>query len=137
MHNEFWEIFRIIGGGLLGVSLAVFLKLQDITNANDNLNFWQTLSLFWRKCWASYFASIITVITYAVTHENWITLFTGDTNSHSIVSKIIGFVVLVGFLVGFLAQYGAYKYLLPKIDGILKGWGSTPNSTDNKPNLKP
>lgn len=130
--NEFLEILKITGTGLLGVFLAMFFKMQDITNANDNLNLKQVAALFFRKCWASYGASITTVLLYAITHENWIELFTGEKESHSIVTKIMGMVMLMGALVGFLAQYGAYRYLLPKVDKILKTWGG-----DEQPPAQP
>jgi hypothetical protein len=126
--NETKEILQIIGCGLLGIFLAMFFKMQDITNANENLNFKQVAALFFKKCWASYGASITTVLIYAITHENWATLFTGENESasHSLISRLIGMVMLMGVFIGFLAQYGAYRFLLPKIDKALKVWGGEP-----------
>ena len=124
------EALQIIGTGLLGVFLAMFFKMQDITNANENLDFKQVAALFFKKCWASYGASITTVLLYAITRNNWIELFVKPSESHSIVDKILGMVTLMGAAVGFLAQYGAYRFLLPKVDKLLKAWGG--ESEDRK-----
>jgi hypothetical protein len=124
------EALQIIGTGLLGVFLAMFFKMQDITNANENLDFKQVASLFFKKCWASYGASITTVLLYAITRDNWIELFVKPSESQSMISKILGMVMLMGALVGFLAQYGAYRFLLPKVDKLLKAWGG--DSDDRK-----
>lgn len=123
MHNELNEIFGIIGCGLLGICTAMFLKMQDITNANDNLNFKQVASLYLKKAWASYGASFTVVVIYAITHESWIELFVGEKDSHSIVSKIIGMVMLMGVMVGFCMQYGYYRFALKKADAFMKSWG--------------
>ena len=124
------EALQIIGTGLLGVFLAMFFKMQDITNANENLDFKQVAGLFFKKCWASYGASITTVLLYAITRDNWIELFVKPSESQSMISKILGMVMLMGALVGFLAQYGAYRFLLPKVDKLLKAWGG--DSDDRK-----
>lgn len=125
MHNEITESLGIIGCGILGISLAVFFKMQDICDANDNLNLKQVAALFIKKCFPSYLASLTAVVLYAVTHESWIQIFTGqgEAASHPIVSKIIGMVMIMGAGVGFLTQYGVYRFALKRLDGILKAWG--------------
>lgn len=130
------EVLQIIGTGLLGVFLAMFFKMQDITNANENLDFKQVSYLFFKKCWASYGASVTTVLLYAITRNNWIELFVKPEESDSILNKVLGMVMLMGALVGFLAQYGAYRFLLPKVDKLLKAWGGESEykeNTENKP----
>jgi hypothetical protein len=134
MHNELSEIVGIIGCGGLGISAAMFLKMQDITNANDNLNFKQVAALYFKKAWASYGASLTVVVLYSVTHENWIEIFTGEKDSHSIVQKITGMVMIMGALVGFVMQYGYYRFFLKKADSFMKSWGG--NTEDRSKNTE-
>lgn len=153
MHNELTESLGIICCGILGISIAMFIKMQDITNANDNLNFKQVAALYFKKAWASYGVSVAAVILYAVTHENWIQIFTGEgeTKSHPIITQLIGMVMVMGAMVGFIFQYGYYKLVMKKVDSFMKNWGGNKQDrsrdteqkselSDSKPdlsNLKP
>lgn len=126
MHNEFTEILKIILCGLLGIGAAIGLKIQDINDSNENLNFKIASGLFFKKAFASVIFSACMVILYGATHEDWATLFTGEseTQSHSIITKLIGLVMIMGGLVGFVCQYGYYKFFLKKADRFMKAWGA-------------
>ena len=66
------ENAQIIGMGLLGITLIVFVKINDITSVNPNLSFWQTAGVFMKQAMASYLASITALFNYAFTKESWI-----------------------------------------------------------------
>jgi len=136
MSKEAWEIIGIIGSGMLGISFVMFIKMQEICDANDKLNMGQVVGLFFKKCWASYGASLTAVIFYSITHNNWVSLLTDSKNPTSTTSKVMTMTILMGALVGALVQYGAYRILLKRLDGLLKNWGTDKNGkTTDKPHM--
>lgn len=136
MGKEAWEIIGVIGSGMLGISFVMFIKMQEICDANDNLNMRQVATLFFKKCWASYGASFTVVVFYAITYENWIKLFTDVKNPTSTMSQVMSMIMLVSGGIGALVQYGAYKILLKRLDGLLKNWGvDRHGNTTDKPHM--
>jgi hypothetical protein len=132
--NEFLEVLGIFGCGVLGTSFIMFLKMQEICNANDLLNFRQVMMLYFKKCWATYAASLIMIVLYAVTHEDWIKIFTKKPDAHSVVTEYIGFVMIIGAAVGAAVQLGVQYIVLRRLDRILKTWGVDKNGKLYNPN---
>lgn len=129
MSQETKEIIVMIIMGILGVSVAMFIRMQKITDANDNLDLRQVVSLFIRKCWASYGASITGVIIFAFAHTEIVGFLANPDvkiPARKLVEALIVPVVLSSSVVGFLLQYGAYWALLSKLDAKLKRWSGNP-----------
>lgn len=125
--NELWQVIQIILIGIAAILLVIMLKVNDITSTNPNLNFWQVTKLFFSKAQASYFASLIAIIIYAATHEQWVVLVTNPgSDKHGFVEKAVGLVKVMAFFVGGGMQWGMYKFFLKKVDGIMKIWSGEP-----------
>lgn len=120
--NELLAILKILGVGLLAIGMVCMFKINDLTNINPNLNFWQVSKLFLNKAAPSYIASILALFIYAITRNDWAKLFIDGAVSPGFVQRLLGLQVVMAFFVGGGMQWGIYKVFLSKIDNIMKIW---------------
>ena len=64
--TEFLHCVLIIFVGLLTVALVVFVKINDLTAFNPNINYWPMARLFARKAAPSYLASFTALLIYSL-----------------------------------------------------------------------
>jgi hypothetical protein len=118
-----FPILLIFVVGFLGICLVVCFKINDLTDANPNTGFWQMVRLFIHKSQASYFSSIIALIIYTITKDDWPKLFlSGDQDVNKFIPRLLGLQTIMAFFVAGGVQYGIHKLFLKKVDAMLKIW---------------
>lgn len=124
--QEVVEFLKILGVGILAIALVIFIKINDITTENPNLNFWQVARLFMKKAVASYLASLTALILYGILHDDVTSIFIDGGVPNTLLERMIALQMFMGFLVAGAMQWGYYKFFLKKTDNIMKIWsGST------------
>lgn len=119
MSHFIHETLPLIEFGVGGIALMMFSKINDLNHKpeNDLLTFGQTMNKFFKKEWASYFASITLVIIAAATHDEWIVWFRPGGKLENVTEVPLG-VKLCMTLFGMIGHYILYKFLLGKLDKI-------------------
>lgn len=121
--SETMSVLYILLVGFLGILLVVCFKINDLTEANPNIGFWRMVKLFIHKSQASYFSSIIGLIIYAITREDWPKLFiSSDQDVSKFIPRLLGLQTIMAFFVSGGIQWGVHKLFLKKVDAILKIW---------------
>ncbi len=120
--SEELEILLMILMGCGGVLLVTLFQMQGINDSNPNLNWRQVVRLYFSRTWANTFASVMLVVLYSCTHEEWITFVANYAGipMHKLVSAIIKLVMIMSFMVGGACQYGIYKVVFRRIDLAMK-----------------
>jgi hypothetical protein len=139
--QELIVILKILGIGLGGILMMCFIKINDITQVNPNLNFWAVSRLFFSKAASSYIASIIAVFLYALSRDEWPKLFVTGNVTPGFVERLLGLQILMSFFVGTGMQFGIYKLFLKKVDNIMKIWAGNikyggPDESTPQPKIK-
>ena len=119
--EELWDVLQIMGVGILAIIGVIFTKIDDLNQSNPNFDFATARNMFMKKGKASYLASLTFLLIYALTHDQWATVFVGP-DSKGLVSRILGMQIVMGFFIAGGFQWGYYKFFMRKTDKILKNW---------------
>ena len=128
--SETLEIICMILIGWAGVAIVAAFQMQSINDSNPNVNIKQVIKMYFSKTFFNTIASMLVVVFYSLTHEEWIMLFSNNNTIpyDALIKAIIPFVMIVSFFVGGAFQYGIYKVIFRKIDLAMKRFD---------PNIKP
>lgn len=112
MNHFIHQTLPLIEFGLGGILLMILVKVNDLNHLpeNDLLTWRQVISKFFRKEWASYFASITLVVISACSHDEWLIWFTSGKLSELTSGIPLG-VKLAMTLWGMIGHYLLYKWL--------------------------
>lgn len=115
------ETISLFGAYLLGILLAMWIKINDINNMVDQLTFKKTFVLFFQKEWRSYGFSVTFGLAYALMHDEWIQLLTTTNIAPDKLIDIMGALPMVAsFLLGVITQYCGYKFWLGKLEKLFR-----------------
>ena len=120
MTHFFSDTLPLIGFGLSGILIMILTKINDLNHKpeNNDKNFKDIMSQFFKKEWAAYGASVTVVVLASLTHDEWLPMFSeGGKLSGFIENVPIG--VKVGMIFfGMVGHYFLYKFWLGKMDKI-------------------
>lgn len=98
----------LFGFGLLGVIVMAFIKMNDINQRNETYTFRFVFNKFIQREWPSYGLAITVIIIAALTHGEWLAIFTQKVKErYNIGLGVDLFMVLFGCV----GQYFIYKKL--------------------------
>lgn len=119
--SEVIEIPLMILIGWVGIAIVSLFQIQGINDSNPNIDIKCASKMWLSHTLANTIASMLIVMVYSFTHEEWITLISsGAIPAPKLIQSIIGFVMIVSFFVGGACQYGIYKIWFRKIDLAMK-----------------
>lgn len=119
--NHLLDIFSFFGFFMLGVLLAIWIKIADINAMKQELTFKTAMKLFIQKEYKSYGFSVTFAIGYAFAHDEWIKLLTTTNITPDKIVELLGALPMIASIVfGFVIQYGIYKIWLGKLDKLFR-----------------
>lgn len=117
MNHFINDTLPLILFGLSGILIMVLVKINDLNHKpeTDGKSFSQVMSLFFKKEWASYCASLVIVLLTSFSHDEWLKWFEDGGKLASVAYVPIGVKLgMAGF--GMLGHYFLYKFVLGKLD---------------------
>lgn len=118
MNHFLTDTLPLIGFGLGGIILMMFIKINDLNQKpeNNDKNFADVMRLFFRREWAAYGASVTLVVLTSLTHEEWLPWFADGGKLSGLVENVpLG--AKVGMIMwGMMGHYLLYKFWLGKMD---------------------
>lgn len=112
----------IFGVGLLAIAFIASIQIQGVNDLNPNLNYKTAFQLFISKAAWSFITSIFGIALYSILRKEIANVFITGNVTPSLVDKILGMQMFMGFLVAAGMQWGIYKFFFKKIDRIMKIW---------------